>query len=146
MLFLSIHPEFVLAIVEGKKTVELRKRRPSAELGSIVAIYATTPRCEVVATATLSRVDFDAPEVLWRRVRNSASVTKAQYDSYYMNSDLAVGLHLDNVLVLNRPILLAELRSEWKQFQPPQQFRYLDSNQQRLIQSQSSTPGLALRG
>ena len=31
--------QILIVVVEGKKTVELRKRRPSAELGSMVAIY-----------------------------------------------------------------------------------------------------------
>jgi len=99
MLFLSIHPEFVRAIIEGRKTVELRKRRPGAPIGSSVVIYATTLQCQVVATATLSKIEIASPRLLWKRVSRAASVTKSQFDFYFHESELGVGLHLKSVKV-----------------------------------------------
>lgn len=135
MLFLSIHPQYVQAIVDGRKTVELRKRKPSAAIGSSVVIYATMPRCEVVAVATLGRIELTTPSQLWKRIGSLTAVSKIQFDDYYRSSSVAVGLHLEDVRVLTETLSLSAMRRLWRQFQPPQQFRYLDSDQQRLIRS-----------
>ena len=136
MLFLSIHPEFARAIVDGRKTVELRKRRPSAPIGSGVVIYATTPQCQVVATATLAKIEVASPRLLWKSVSRIASVSKTKFDLYFHESELGVGLHLEKIQVFSEPLSLQELRQAWQEFQPPQQFRYLDIRQQKLIVAQ----------
>lgn len=138
MLFLSIHPTYVEAILDGRKTIELRKRRPRAKPGSTVAIYATMPQCKVVATAVLSKIDHAPPDQLWPRVHDVAAVTRSAYDDYFQSSKLAVGIHLADVRKLECPILLSDLRTVWKGFHPPQQFRYLDDEQQLLIAKQST--------
>ncbi|WP_442511673.1 ASCH domain-containing protein [Novipirellula sp. SH528] len=139
MLFLSIHPQYVQAIVEGRKTVELRKRCPRAEIGSTVVIYATMPQCEVVATAILDRIEAKEPAKLWRYVRAKAAVTKDAYDTYFADVDLAVGIHLTQIRTFDCPIALSDLRESWQGFQPPQQFRYLSARQQELIALRRST-------
>ena len=135
MLFLSIHPEHVESIVAGRKTIELRKRQPKADLGSSVVIYATAPRCEVVATATLHEVHVATPDDLWRQVSDRTAVSRKAFDAYYQDAQKAVGIHLTDVNVFDNPLKLSELRRRWDGFQPPQQFRYLDSRQQALIRS-----------
>mgnify|MGYP003113536104 CR=1 FL=1 len=139
MLFLSIHPEYVQAILEGRKTVELRKRRPRAEVGSTVVIYATTPQCEVVATAIVARVQIDEPAELWRLVRDTTAVSKKAYDEYFAGTDTAVGIHLSQIRRFDVPIPLGDLRERWRGFHPPQQFRYLSDQQQELISLRGST-------
>ncbi len=57
MLFLSIHPRYVEAILDGRKTVELRKRMPRAEIGTQLVIYASMPKCAVVASAVIDRIE-----------------------------------------------------------------------------------------
>ncbi|WDQ16782.1 ASCH domain-containing protein [Rhodopirellula sp. P2] len=133
MLFLSIHPEYVQAILEGRKTVELRKRRPRAEVGSTVVIYATMPQCEVVATAIVERIQSAEPAKLWRQVRDTAAVSKQAYERYFADTETAVGIHLRHVQRFVEPIPLGDLRKSWEGFHPPQQFRYLTSCQQNFI-------------
>jgi len=139
MLFISIHPRYAQAIIEGRKTVELRKRRPRAEMGSMVAIYATMPQCEVVATAILNRVEVKEPDRLWHDVRTKAAVTKHAYDTYFAGADLAVGIHLSQIRQLDCPIPLSDLRESWQGFQPPQQYRYLSAREQEFISLRGST-------
>lgn len=138
MLFLSIHPEFARSILNGRKTVELRKRRPRAEAGTQVVIYATTPTCEVVATATVAKIESNSPGKLWSDVRKFADVEKQAFNAYFLDCELAVGIHLSDVKVLKNPIPLSELRRLWDNFHPPQQFRYLNQDQQQLIHRQTT--------
>ncbi len=137
MLFLSIHPRFVEAILDGRKTVELRKRVPRAEVGTHLVIYASMPRCAVVASAVIDRIDAIEPEQMWPKVCKIAAVTRQEYDDYFRNHALAVGIHFSQVNVFEKPITLAELRETWHSFHPPQQFRYLDEMQQKSIATRS---------
>lgn len=139
MLFLSIHPEYVQAILEGRKTVELRKRRPRAEIGSTVVIYATMPQCEVVATAIVRRIQTAEPAELWRQVHLATAVTEQAFQEYFLDATTAVGIHLGEVRRLDHPIPLCDLRKRWRGFHPPQQFRYLSAPQQKLITLRDST-------
>lgn len=133
MLFLSIHPRHVQAIVEGRKTVELRKRAPRIAAGSQLVIYATTPRCEVVATALVERIEVSTPRELWPNVAKLASVSEHEFKMYYQDVKQAVAIHLAQVNVMEVPIPLSDLRKSWQHFHPPQQYRYLDESQQRTI-------------
>jgi len=137
MLFLSIHPRYVEAILHGRKTVELRKRVPRAEIGTQLVIYASMPKCAVVALAVIDRIDAMEPERMWQKVRKVAAVSRQEFDEYFQNHALAVGIHFSHVEVFENPITLAELREAWHTFHPPQQFRYLDEFQQRSIAARS---------
>ncbi len=141
MLFLSIHPEHVQAIVEGRKTVELRKRRPSVDHGYMVVIYATTPKCEVVAVATIEAIQVGEPSEIWRDCGKLAAVSEQLFDDYYDGAEKAVGIHLSNIAVFKKPVSLRELRRRWDGFQPPQQYRYLDSSQQKFITARETRLG-----
>lgn len=141
MLFLSIHPEHVQAIVEGRKTVELRKRRPSIEPGYTVVIYATTPKCEVVGTATVDVIQVGDPDAIWRDCGRLAAVSEDAFDEYYDGATKAVGIHLSDIAVFKKPVSLRELRQRWDGFQPPQQYRYLDPAQQKFIETRETRLG-----
>lgn len=137
MLFLSIHPRYVEAILDGRKTVELRKRMPRAEIGTQLVIYASMPKCAVVASAVIDRIEAAEPETLWPKVRKIAAVTRLEFGEYFRNHSLAVGIYFSGVRVFEEPITLAELREAWHTFHPPQQFRYLDEFQQQSIAARS---------
>jgi predicted transcriptional regulator len=54
---LSIRPTYVERILDGRKTIELRRRFPtSAACGSSVLVYSTSPVQSLVATASLESV------------------------------------------------------------------------------------------
>lgn len=137
MLFLSIHPRYVDAILDGRKTVELRKRVPRTEAGTQLVIYASMPKCEVVASAVIDRIDAMEPERMWQNVRKVAAVSRQEFDHYFRDHTLAVAIHFSQVRVFEKPITLAELREAWHTFHPPQQFRYLDELQQMCIKARS---------
>jgi len=133
MLFLSIHPEHVEAIIDGRKTVELRKRKPSIDPGFKVVIYATMPQCEVVAVGTIEEIHVGTPDAIWQDLGELTAVSEEKFDDYFDGSDKAVGIELSNIRTFKKPVSLRELRQKWDGFQPPQQYRYLDSKQRRFI-------------
>ncbi len=132
VMMLSIHPRHVQKILEGTKSVELRRTRPLVTPGQPVAIYATLPSGALVATCRIGEVHAGNPATLWRLVGGDTGVTRAEFDAYFEGADSAVALRLDTVTALVGEISLAQLRAQGRSFHPPQTWHFLD--RQRLIQ------------
>lgn len=132
MVLISIRPCFAQAILDGTKTVELRRQRLLAAPGSLALLYSSSPVKAIVGTARIDRIEQSSPLGLWMRVGDSAGVTRAQYDAYFEGSPRAVALHLCEVRRLEPPAPLAELRSTIG-VEPAQSFRYLTLAQLRAL-------------
>ena len=126
MLLLSIRPVYVKRIFAGTKTFELRKRKPNVDIGARVIIYSTTPDCEFVGYATISGFYVCSPSQLWRRVHSSCGVTKAEFDTYFADAELSVGISVENPTRFEKALSLSSIKKVWPGFHPPQQFQYLD--------------------
>lgn len=125
LMMLSIHPQHVQRILDGVKTVELRRTRPAVEPGQPVAIYATSPRAAVVATCRIVQVEVGSPGALWAKVGAAAAIRRQEFDEYYEGVSSAVALHLGAVKPLASAVSLSEMRLSGR-FQPPQTWHFLD--------------------
>ena len=128
MLLLSIHPKYVDAILSGRKSIELRRRRPRITSGPAL-IYATSPRKELAAFVRIESVTHEPLSLLWQAVRNFASVSRAEFDAYFQGLDSGTALHLKQIEPLPRTISLDRLREVWQGFHPPQGYRYISRNE-----------------
>lgn len=129
MLFLSIHPEYVAAIAEGTKTVELRRQVPRCGSDEWIAIYSASPDMRLEGLAKVGDVTVSSPEMIWKRWREACGVSKATFDAYFSNAKRAIGIHLKSYVPLSKALTLRELRERWPGFSPPQGFRYLTDEQ-----------------
>jgi predicted transcriptional regulator len=132
VMVLSIHPRHVEKILEGTKSVELRRTRPLVAPGQPVAIYATLPSGALVATCRISGVQAGSPASIWRSVGSDTGLTRAEFDEYFDGADSAIALHLEAVTALVGKITLEDLRANGRRFQPPQTWHFFD--RQRLVQ------------
>lgn len=126
LMVMSIHTRHANSIMRGEKTVELRKTRPLVEAGQPVALYATSPTRAVVATCVIDSVEVGDPRDLKDALLPRASVTGAEYDTYFASSRQAVALHLRDVVVLSHPITLDSIR-ERRAWHPPQTWHFLSA-------------------
>lgn len=101
-ILLSINPEHVDNIMAGKKQYEFRKIQCKEKVDKII-IYSTFPVMEVVGEADVDDVIVDVPEQVWNITNAYAGITKAFFDSYYMNRDKAVAYKLSNVKKFKKP-------------------------------------------
>lgn len=124
MLLLSIHPRHVDAILAGDKRVELRRRRPRVAHGQAL-IYATAPRMELVARFQVVSVTQAPLHLLWQHVRDTAGVTRSEFESYFHGLRIGTAIHIGDVTSFKEPVRLSTLRRIWAGFQPPQGFRYV---------------------
>lgn len=135
-LLLSLRPKFADAIMEGHKTIELRRTRPRIASGSLVILYASAPRMAVVALARVSSIIEDEPANLWRDHEGEFGLGEEAFHAYFQGASTAYGLRIQDVTELT-PLPLAELRALG--VEPPQSWRYLDRN--LLVQISSGLAG-----
>lgn len=113
---MSIQPTYVEAILDGTKTVELRRRRPSFGEGTRVLIYSSTPDKRVAGSFETGRVMAGPPRQLWQRVGNRAGVDQATFDAYFAGCATAYAIEVRN------PQRVAPRRLR---IRPPQSYLFL---------------------
>jgi predicted transcriptional regulator len=128
-LFLSIRPRFAEMLLDGTKSVELRRVRPNVAIGSMVLLYASSPDRELVGRAEVANVQVDGLEAIWRRHGGATGLDRSEYNAYFVGTDQAVAISLRRIRRLDEPRPLGELRRRLTDFRPPQSYRYLDAIQ-----------------
>lgn len=131
-LLLSLHPRFATAILQGDKTVELRRQRVAVPPGTPVIIYATSPVMALLGTACLTSVDTATPAQVWRRHRAACGISRTEYAAYMDGAAQASALVLHSPRSLSSTVPLAHLRRTGA-FHPPQSYRYLTRDTLRTL-------------
>ena len=119
---------------DNRKSVELRKAGFGRLLlpGDTIVIYATLPVGAALGTVVVSRCECKkTPEPLWQSTNqgNLAKVTRSQFDAYYQDAKAAMAIWVEEPELFERPVPLAELRSYWEFWQPPQNIQHLSAEQ-----------------
>ena len=124
-LLLSLKPRFADAILDGSKTVELRRTRPTIKVPTDALIYASSPRMAIIGRCRVESIGSYAPSALWEAHGHSAGVTRREFRDYFSGADRAYALMLSGPSRFDESIQLADIRCWWPGFVPPQSFRYL---------------------
>ena len=118
-IILSIRPQYSEKILDGRKTVELRRRFPvSPQKGTIVYIYSTAPVRALVGSAEIKTVVKLPLSDIWQHYSDNASIMKSDFDDYFDGLAEGVVIEFSNIKALSRTIALSELR-ERVGFTPP---------------------------
>lgn len=142
-LLISIQPRFAQAILDGTKSIELRRTRPTLEPNAQALIYASSPTKAIIGTATVTQIFQDKPEGLWATHKDATGVTAAEFTEYFEGAKIAYGLELLAVQRIDGPVALSELRQ--RGLEPPQSWRYLDGALAALLSNrESAAPSLAV--
>jgi len=128
VVFMSVHPRFVELIFSGKKKFELRRRGAGLNAGDIVYVYATSPEMALRGRFVVNDVIHEKLPTLWSRVRNTAGISKKQFDEYFQGKERGFAISVRDEMLLS-PVPLATLRKTWPGFHPPQSYRYLASQE-----------------
>lgn len=122
-LWLSLHPKWAEAIVEGRKTAELRRRAPRVEPGATAVLYATAPQCAVIGTAEILSINLLDIGSLWTEFGRRSAVSRSQFFEYFEGTSLGCAIELTGVQRSPRPVTLTSLRELG--LEPAQGWRYL---------------------
>ena len=117
---ISLKPWFLKRILDGSKTVELRRRRLYLSPNTRLWLYSTLPMGSFVAVALIGNVHHDTPQGVWRRYSRETGLSRAEYDSYACGALWVTAIELEKVTQLIRAVPLSEIRIHSKRFQPPQ--------------------------
>ncbi len=124
-LLLSIRPQHAEKILDGTKTVELRRVFPRVQKGDTVLIYVPSPVKALVGAFRVDKVVADPPRQLWSAVQDKAGITRKEFYSYYAGISEGYGIFFSSVVSLQKPVDLEEIKGKWPSFHPPQGYCYL---------------------
>jgi predicted transcriptional regulator len=122
---ISIHPQYVRAILAGSKTVECRKSAIGLAPGDLLYLYATAPVKAILGTARVAELYKGTPAQLWADHQARTCVKKEDFDAYYAHAKSAVLIGLTDVKTVATPVPLSTLRELQAKFSPPQTARRL---------------------
>ena len=125
---LPIHPNYAELIVDGKKTVELRRTRISRPVRGLV-VYATAPISKIIGYAIIDDIVRLPIGRLFEQYQKEACIDEASFFEYYRN------LGEGSAIIIGRgqriePISLGDIL---KKRTPPQSFCYLTNEEFELI-------------
>ena len=135
-LVLSVQPRFAEAIVDGLKTIEVRRRRPNVQPGTLGFVYSSSPIQAVVGSFRVDKIFSGTPEELWLVAQREAYLSRQDFEGYFAGVDIGHGIVVSCGQRLAKPIELSHLRDIWPGFTPPRSFGYLvaaDASSRRMI-------------
>lgn len=119
-ILLSINPQHVENIMQGKKIYEFRKTQCKRKVDKIV-IYSTSPIMKVIGEADVEDVLIGKPGQIWRITRKKSGIKKDFFDSYYKDKSQAIAYKLCNIIRYEEPKMLIDLGITCA----PQSFQYI---------------------
>ena len=135
-LVLSVRPRFADAIVDGRKTIEVRRQRPNVRPGTLGFVYSSLPEQAVVGSFRIDKIFSGSPEEIWLMAHHRARISRKDFDSYFAGVEIAHAIVVSCGQRLPRPIKLSDLRAIWPGCKPPRSFGYLvavDSYARRMM-------------
>jgi predicted transcriptional regulator len=119
---LSIRPEFAEAILEGRKTYELRRRLFARDDVTRILVYASSPVQRVVGEFSVEKILAMEPRKLWAVTSSGAAVQRRLFDSYFEDRQVGYAIKVGKVRRYGHPMTLKESCGLER---PPQSFCYL---------------------
>lgn len=124
-VLVSIRPIYASRILEGAKTVELRRRFPEGTaIGATAVIYSTSPVSAVVGVAQIKDVLRLPVPKIWRRFSKAACISKKDFDAYFGELEFGFVILLCNAKHLTHQLTASQLMRDFG-IVPPQSYRYL---------------------
>ena len=124
-ILISVAPTHTRALLSGRKTVELRRRRIHVKGGTRIWIYSKVPVGSIEATAVVERTCQADPESLWSEFHRAVGITRTAFDEYFEGCVRGCAVVLRDVSPVYPAMQLAQLRTEFDGFHPPQFFKRL---------------------
>lgn len=133
---LSIKPQYSAKILDGVKTVELRRRFPVlAPSGTLAYIYSTSPERAMIGSAEIKEVLKMPIDSIWNEFQNNAHIGRDDFANYFQGLEFGFVLVLDRAKPLARAIPLEELRERFD-FEPPQSFLYASRDLRKALRDE----------
>lgn len=135
-IVMSIRPVYAAKIVDGIKTVELRRRFTKATAtGTVVLVYSSSPIQAIVGYAQIKEVHRLPIREIWRDFGAAACINRYDFDQYFSGVKYGYAIVLENPCRLSQCVEIADLQANFD-FVPPQSFRYLGEKYHSLLRDE----------
>lgn len=135
-IVMSVRPIYASKIVDGIKTVELRRRfTKGAATGTVVLIYSSSPVQAIVGYAQIKEVHCLPIRAIWQNFSAAACINRQDFDQYFSGVKYGNAIVLENARRFNKCIEIADLQANFD-FVPPQSFRYLGTEFLSLLRDE----------
>tara|TARA_R110000787_G_scaffold206032_3_gene316260 strand:- start:713 stop:1150 length:438 start_codon:yes stop_codon:yes gene_type:complete len=131
-ILISVDQRHVRNMLDGFKTVELRRRSLKLSSGSRVWIYSKVPRGRVEAMGIVDKVITGSPPDIWKKFKHRCGIAKKEFDTYYFNYEKCYVIVFKEIHTLENSIPLVDIRRTQSKFQPPQFFKRLHEGSPEL--------------
>ena len=131
---MAVYPEYATAILDGRKTVEIRRRVPSLSCGTRLWLYATRPASGIVGCVTVEMMIRASVHELWERFHAGVLIDRAKFDCYFSGLADGIALSLASPVEIH-PIPLVELRKVREHFHPPRVLTFLSASESVRLKS-----------
>lgn len=128
-ILISLRPAYTKAILDGKKTVELRRRRVHAAVGTWVWLYSKTPTARIEGIARIKHVHEGGLPDIWSEYSNQVGVSKGEFEDYFKGCRKGCAIVLAEARAIFPAVDLKTVRSQLGGFHPPQFFKRLNSRE-----------------
>lgn len=132
-ILISLAPAYTKAILQGTKTVELRRRRVHAKVGTRVWLYSKVPTARVEGTARIERLQEGDLKGLWAEFSNEIGISKTEFEAYFKGCNRGYAIVLTGACTLTPAPDLKAMRQKLGGFHPPQFFKRLATEEVKIL-------------
>lgn len=123
-VLLSVKPQYANLLVDGIKTVELRKKFPlDLAKGTKIYIYSSYPEKMVIGECCVENVEQLNIKKLWKIASIRSMISWESFKKYYEGHKSGVAISVNKAKRYDRPIKLEKVNPEITK--APQSYRYL---------------------
>ena len=124
-VLLSIKPQYVKEIFNGKKKYEYRRNVFKRDDVDTIIVYATKPIGKVVGEFEINEIIKENPIALWERTKKYSGILKKDYMEYFKEKESAFAIGIKNTKIYEKPLELKDINPNIKY--APQSFMYIDN-------------------
>ena len=120
---LSIKPEFVEEIIEGRKKFEYRKKVFKRSDVSSIVVYASKPYGKVVGEFEIADIIEESIDQLWDNTKRFSGITEEFFYDYFKDKESGFAIKIEKFIRYEKPLELSEFDSSIRV--APQSFCYI---------------------
>jgi predicted transcriptional regulator len=127
-ILVSVRPSYASKILDGQKTVELRRRFPQlGPAGAGAFIYSSSPVRAVVGYVRIRQVLRLPVSRIWTDYGVAACVSKNELYAYFVGLRYGFAILIDSVRPLKTRVTAVDLEVQFG-IVPPQSYRYVNAD------------------
>lgn len=136
LALLSVRPPFAAMLLDGRKTVELRRRGGLDLAGRVAVVWETAPVSAAVGFVRFGSAWRSAPALLWDQMglAKRVGMSKQEYAGWCAGAREVTGVFVE-AAARRDPVPLAALRKAAPGFRPPRSWQRLPAAAERALRA-----------